>query len=262
MQHGQLIATFLTDKHICRFFGAPVCRVFPDLLRWHIPGFRTFSPRAARALLAAERFVERRWTSMPFFRGRGQDHEAAGLSASESDESDLEVCHAHHAPTPPHAHRVRAPPSPAHPNLSGAYRCRRRCASFRGGGCMFRTRRPAASGGNSRRAVAPVNPSRLTTRARRPFASRVEWQGRIQSRPAARAGRARTPSLRRPRPLCVPCGAKARRSRLRHGRQRRLLAWRARQRRAERGPRVERGPGRPRPAAPPPGAPRPRVPLL
>ena len=38
---------------------------------------------------------------MPFFRGRGQDHEAAGLSASESDESDLEVCHAHHAPTPP-----------------------------------------------------------------------------------------------------------------------------------------------------------------
>ena len=223
----------------------------------------SFSPPAARALgsLSGLRLVETE-ASMPFFRGRGQDHEAAGLSASESDESDLEVCHAHHAPTLPHAHRVRAPPSPAHPNLSGVYRCRRRCASSAAGACMFRTRRPAASGGNSRRAVAPVTPSRLTTRARRPFASRVEWQGRIQSRPAARAGRARTPSLRRPRPLCVPCGAKARRSRLRHGRQRRLLAWRARQRRAERGPRVERGPGRPRPAAPPPGAPRPRVPLL
>ena len=85
MEHGACQhCTFLTDK------GGNRCPSF-----W---------PPAARALgsLSGLRLVETE-ASMPFFRGRGQDHEAAGLSASESDESDLEVCHAHHAPTPPHA---------------------------------------------------------------------------------------------------------------------------------------------------------------
>jgi len=45
------------------------------------------------------------------FRGRDQDHQAAGLSASE-DESDLEVCHAHHAPAP------TTPPRPLRPSAA------------------------------------------------------------------------------------------------------------------------------------------------
>ena len=90
---------------MCRFFCAG-----------HVP-VRVTAPCLACCWQPAQRVAVSGDGSMPFFRGRGQDHEAAGLSASESDESDLEVCHAHHAPTPPHAHRVRAPPSPAHPIL-------------------------------------------------------------------------------------------------------------------------------------------------